>query len=382
MSKRSSSSSKRKRKTSPKGQSTQRKKAASKRRNVARRTAASKTLTKAKTSPVVEMKANEPADPAEISVDQAEDLLNLSAEKASKKPSKHTMKVSLKAPGVGEAEPADQSDKPSKNTMKVSLKAPGVGDASSTEKPSKHTMKVSLKAPVADSASGKTQERKISARKPAAREAVQKVANKVSNVDMGSKAPAPMAPPEESHANLEPTDAFAANDTAPPKGLPKETMRVSLKAPSVEDSAAAIPTPVEASPEPVQAPISEPKPLSKETMRVSLKAPAAVPGAGVSKETMRVDLKAAPTDAPVSKETHSVTASSNPFVKNTREPGSVSVDQPAQPLQGAQNPQAAPVPQLTKASSSKGGGSDLLVILAYTACFLAVILGVWWFFLR
>jgi len=403
-----------------KSSGSKRKANAAKRRNVTRRTSS------AVVAPVngnaVTAKSKSTAKPekvtdiSDISVSDAEDLFNNAADKISQKPSKNTMRVSLKAPGVGEAKPAlaktsksngsgksksvekpaakseavkpaAKMEKPSKNTMRVSLKAPGVGESSPAlakqasttgagDKPSKNTMRVSLKAPGAGEASpalnkqesttdqdskpskntmrvslkapgvGESTENKEkpkTPRTPVPKKAAGKIANTVSKVEIGSKEPVSMSPPESQPA---------AKKTASKKGRKKKGRgRQNTSAPATPAA-------------------TNQGGIPKETMRVNLKAPTG----SIGKETMRIDLKA-PLPEPVSKDTHSVQASSNPFVQNTREPQSASVVEAAPPAAPAQP--TAPTQQTfgqPPAATPKSAKSEVLVILAYALGFLALIL--------
>lgn len=335
MSKRNTSRSKRKKQANSSRQNSNHKAAAAKRRNIAHRSKSSrKPSGSAAAQKVTETQA-------ELSLDEAENLLNTSAEKAGLKPSKDTMRVSLKAPGVGEAEPSlKEQQKLSKDTMRVSLKAPV--SSAAAEEPSKKIANKVAQVHMGDTTKSKGRP-KNKRKKGGAKQAHQKKEAKKQSFTAVEK-------PQETG-----TAGTAAS------GISKDTMRVSLKAPSAGGG------------------------LPKETMRVSLKAPGVGGSGGVPKETMRVNLKA-PVAGGVNPETHAVQASSNPFVRNTREGGDALANapapQPEETIAPAQKVITQSVTQKAPVANSKGALADILMILGYALGFLAVILLIWHFFIR
>ena len=243
------------------------------------------------------------------------------------RPSRDTMRVSLRAPiestspSLAEQAPAPSS-KPSQLTMRVGLKA--VADQLN-QRPSHQTMRVSLKAPSAET-HGESENEPRAVRPPRGMRDTGKVARQVSHVDLSQS-------PEESS----PSDTAEAQIPGPPVPKPMVAFQAS-EAGTV---------------------------LQKETMRVSLRAPAERPGQPTA------EVPTQPADAP---------ASSNPFIQNTRVPGSV-VN-----LTGPVTQQAPPsAPHPSPVDPGLGGNSvfkDVLIILAYTAGFLGLLLLIWFLVIR
>lgn len=309
-------------------------------------------------TPMSEPVAEEPAEQKEETVTEKTELE--SPEDAP--PSKNTMRISLKAEdvtaalGAAPTEVPKSEEKPAaeeKTDSSMSLKA--IADQKN-RKPSKNTMRVSLKAPV-----------------PTQRD--QSISRSVMQEDQNR---------ERAVASHVKQISIGRGDTAapaPPQGEVPETSAISSH---------------DASPAPAPAPIGSGIP--KETMRVSLKA------GGLPKETMRIDLKsqdmaAAMQQAPAPAQEAAPT--SNPFIQNTRQPGSAqSLTQSVPNLAGvAPNPNAPmaggselAAPPATSAASrprptavgskKKSAVKDILTILGFTLGFLALLLVVYFFLMN
>jgi len=315
-----------------KRQNSTQKAAAAKRRAVARRMAATAT-TGAKKEP--DKKEIQPKDKET----KKKKTAAVKQQEVSEKPSRHTMRVSLKAPLKDLPDERPTSDK----------------------KPSQHTMRVSLKAPSAQktSTAGGSAAKKAAPQKEAG-----KVENKVTKITMDSLEKEPpaksMKPPKETmRVSLKAPPATpgatipAVQDEPEKKGRPKRKRASKNKKKSKKQAFDVVKKGGNQEPEDNEKPMNQTA-IPKETMRVSLKAPA--PGSNT----------AGAVNGGVRPET-------NRFVQGAQNPEAVA---PAPVTPAAPQMQEIPASSqpIATGGQNKSAMKDLLVIVGYALGFLAVIL--------